>query len=585
MIVKKLGMVSGGGFPGAGYNERKVAEGVARLMAMENVDAAMHHKVELLHEAGFDCAGEIEKYLKERSRTYGNTKTTRFQFHIAASVKGQVMSADELTDFARQLMAEAGYGRQPYFVYYHHDTDNNHVHILSTRIQPNGFPIPDHHDYARLNAAANRILSSDINCDIQRMFSYGYLTEGQFANIIRSHGYKFERVDDSYVLFRGGVKATTISLSEIGRHISQGNDTRKERAKQLRAIIRKYKAEIAEGKVQNVENVKGHKGQKKKFVRRKANPDIRKIKGANGKILSQEEQRHLSDMLDILKAKFGIDIHFQKDRNGEIRGYGLVDHNRKMALDGSKVMKLSELIDFEQKQERKANPLDIYRGLFSMEVRKSGVDGEMTVRLFDGSEHTRKMSPRQSAWYFNSPDNESEDVAIRIAATMFSTEIFEAVLLKYPISDISSRIGSVNIIKMRDGGRAIRVVSIDGFSATYPMTADELRCHARLQGEAANSYLHQLAILRITHEDATELTNRIKELTAKTTGSITLPLRQSDYNPEQSKAFTSHQSSVLIRLMPRDTSSTHSANREWEVGKQSRYDNIDNQQSGTQLTM
>lgn len=144
MIVKKLGMVSGGGFPGAGYNERKVAEGVARLMAMENVDAAIRHKVKLLHEAGFDCAGEIEKYLKERSRTYGNTKTTRFQFHIAASVKGQVMSADELTDFARQLMAEAGYGRQPYFVYYHHDTDNNHVHILSTRIQPNGFPIPDH---------------------------------------------------------------------------------------------------------------------------------------------------------------------------------------------------------------------------------------------------------------------------------------------------------------------------------------------------------------------------------------------------------------------------------------------------------
>ena len=585
MIVKKLGMVSGGGFPGAGYNERKVAEGVARLMAMENVDAAMRHKVELLHEAGFDCAGEIEKYLKERSRTYGNTKTTRFQFHITASVKGQVMSADELTDFARQLMAEAGYGRQPYFVYYHHDTDNNHVHILSTRIQPNGFPIPDHHDYARLNAAANRILSSDINCDIQRMFSYGYLTEGQFANIIRSHGYKFERVDDSYVLFRGGVKATTISLSEIGRHISQGNDTRKERAKQLRAIIRKYKAEIAEGKVQNVENVKGHKGQKKKFVRRKVNPDIRKIKGANGKTLSQEEQRHLSDLLDILKTKFGIDIHFQKDRNGDVRGYGIVDHNRKMALDGSKVMKLSELIDFAQKQERKASPLDIYRDLFSVEVRKSGMDGIMSIRLFDGSEHTRTMSPRQSAWYFSSPECEREDVAIRIAATMFSTEIFESVLLKHPVSNIGARIGSVNMIKMREGGRAIRVVSADGFSVTYSMSADELRCHARLQGEDANGYLRQLAILRITHQDATELTNRIKELTAKSTGSITLPLRPSDYTPEQAKAFTYHQCAVLTRLMPHDTSSTHSTNREWEVGKQSHYDHIDNQQSGTQLTM
>ena len=117
------------------------------------------------------------------------------------------------------------------------------------------------------------------------------------------------------------------------------------------------------------------------------------------------------------------------------------------------------------------------------------------------------------------------------------------------------------------------------------MTADELRCHARLQGKDANGYLRQLAILRVTHEDATELTNRIKELTAKSTGSITLPLRQSDYTSEQANAFTTHQCTVLARLMSRDTTSTHSANREWEVGKQSRYNHIDNQQSGTQLTM
>ncbi len=328
-----------------------------------------------------------------------------------------------------------------------------------------------------------------------------------------------------------------------------------------------------------------HKGQKKKYVRRKVIPDIRKIKDSTSKTLSQDEQWHLSDLLDIFKTKFDINIHFQKDRNGEIRGYGIVDHSRKMALDGSKVMKLSELIDFESKQERKVSPLDIYRDMFSMEIRKLGMDNIMSIRLFDGSEHTRTMSPRQSAWYFNSPESEREDVAIRIAATMFSTEIFESVLQKYPVSDIGARIGNVNIIKMRDGGIAIRVVSADGFSATYPMTADELRCHAKLQGEAANDYLRQLAILRITHEDATELTNRIKELTAKSTGIISLPLRQFDYNPEQAKAFTSHQCTVLSRLMPRDTSSTHSANREWEVGKQSHYDHIDDRQSGTQLTI
>lgn len=193
MIVKKLSDVSGGGFPGARYNEMKVAAGVARLMAMENVSEMLRHNVETLHCFGLDASAEVERYLKDRSQTYGNTKTTRFQFHVSASVKGRVMSPEELTDFARELMAGMGYARQPYFVYAHHDTDNNHVHILSTRIEPNGFPISDHQDRRRLNECANRILATDIKKNLDRIFSYDYETEGQFANIVKTHGYKIEK--------------------------------------------------------------------------------------------------------------------------------------------------------------------------------------------------------------------------------------------------------------------------------------------------------------------------------------------------------------------------------------------------------
>ena len=99
----------------------------------------MRHNVETLHRFGLDASAEVERYLKENSKTYGNTKTTRFQFHVSASVKGRAMSPEELTDFARELMEGMGYARQPYFVYAHHDTGNNHVHILSTRIKPNGY--------------------------------------------------------------------------------------------------------------------------------------------------------------------------------------------------------------------------------------------------------------------------------------------------------------------------------------------------------------------------------------------------------------------------------------------------------------
>lgn len=577
-------MVSGGGFPGAGYNERKVAEGAAQLMVMENVDAVMRHKVELLHNAGFNCSGEIERYLKEKSRTYGNTKTTRFQFHIAASVKGQQMSADELTLFSRKLMNEAGYGKQPYFVYFHRDTDNNHVHILSTRIQPNGFPISDHQDYRRLNAAANRILSCDIQDDIARMLSYDFATEGQFANIIRAHGYSIEKRPDGLQLFKSGGDAGWISNEEILQHLSSNNQLRKDRTAQLRAIIRRYKEEAANGKGQNVKNVKGHKGQKKKWEHQISNPDIRKIKDAQGKPLSLEEQECLSLLLEQLKAKFGIEIFFQKDRNGEIRGYSIVDHGKKMALDGSKVMKLADLIDFSNgSQEIKSDPYSIYRNLFSLEVCKEGANSILTIRMNDGAEHSRTMSPRQAAWFHGVAKQDKQRVATCIAATMFSTEILESVLSGQSIAGIHSQIKDVSVIKLRYGERAIRVLSPDGFTAIYTMTDDETRCHAKLQGEDATNYLRQLALHRLVHKDAAELTNRIKEQTLKSVGRHVLPLRSSDYTHETVQAFTMHHIETIRHLL--SVQSDHSINREWEVGKHNRYDSIDDKQSGTQLTM
>lgn len=239
MIVKKLSDVSGGCFPGARYNEMKVASGVACLMAMENVSEALRHNVETLHNFGLDASVEVERYLKERSKTYGNTRTTRFQFHVSASVKGRVMSPEELTDFARELMAGMGYARQPYFVYAHHDTDNNHVHILSTRIEPNGFPISDHQDRRRLNECANRILSPDIRKDLDHIFSYDYETESQFANIVKAHGYRIDKSLEGYRLFKCGGNAGNIAIGDILNGITKNSVKRKDRTAQLRAVIRK----------------------------------------------------------------------------------------------------------------------------------------------------------------------------------------------------------------------------------------------------------------------------------------------------------------------------------------------------------
>lgn len=55
-------------------------------------------------------------------------------------------------------MREYGMGKQPYFVYFHRDTENNHVHILTTRVTAKGRLISDHYDYHRFNAALNCVV-------------------------------------------------------------------------------------------------------------------------------------------------------------------------------------------------------------------------------------------------------------------------------------------------------------------------------------------------------------------------------------------------------------------------------------------
>ena len=55
-------------------------------------------------------------------------------------------------------------------------------------------------------------------------------------------------------------------------------------------------------------------------------------------------------MLKELRQKLGVDIHWQKDKNGIIRGYGIVDHKTKTAFDGSQVLRMGEWMDIQTKR-------------------------------------------------------------------------------------------------------------------------------------------------------------------------------------------------------------------------------------------
>lgn len=582
MIVTKHKPVSGGRFPAVGYNEDKIAKGVATLMAMENVSDELRCKVEALHCFGLDARAEIGRYLKDRSQTYGNSRTTRFQLHLSASIKGRAMSPEELTDFARELMKGIGYGRQPYFIYSHHDTGNNHVHIVTTRIQPNGKAIPDHQDYIILNDCANRILASDIGKDIDRIFSYDYETEGQFANIVRAYGYKLEKTADGYRLFKGGANAGSIVDSDILSHRTEKSRKRKDRATQLKAIIKKYRDEIAQGKIPKPEPEKP-KGRKKKPVTEKVNADIKKIFDSEGRQLSVETQEKIQQLIDLLKTRFGIDVFFQKDRNGQVRGYGLVDHSRKIALDGSKVMKLSELIDFSPKQERKASPLDVYRNLFTAEIGRDGLNDYVRIHTKDGKTYRRSISAAQYAWHNGVSTEEKEDVALAIAATMFRKEILVMYLDKDPDFKPEENIRDVRAYRQRNGIFAFSITFNDGYTPLgIPMEQDDSDRYRRLDPDDRPGFLMQLAIDHLTNMNAQDIVGRIDKQATQKTGVRSLPLRQKEYTPEIITAISHILSVNLSRL---NVGTGHGQNREWEVGNKSSYDDLDTKMSGSRMSI
>ena len=115
-------------FHAVGYNEHKVYKGVATLLEMQNfggLDASEH-----------PTAKQLVQFLQFYSSQ--NSRIQKPQFHVAISCKGHEMSEQQLLDFAHQYLQEMGYAEpgQPWLIYAHHDTDNTHLHIVTSRVAP-----------------------------------------------------------------------------------------------------------------------------------------------------------------------------------------------------------------------------------------------------------------------------------------------------------------------------------------------------------------------------------------------------------------------------------------------------------------
>lgn len=160
-------------FAGVSYNTDKIERNTGELMHMANFGALMG--------LSSPRPQDLVNYLKMIASVNRSVKNT--QFHAFLSSRGKIYDKDELTRAAILWMKEMKYGDQPYFIVFHKDTGNNHVHIVSSRIGRDGKLID--RDYERVRA----LRSIDKVLGYTAALQYRFSTKAQFYLILERGGY------------------------------------------------------------------------------------------------------------------------------------------------------------------------------------------------------------------------------------------------------------------------------------------------------------------------------------------------------------------------------------------------------------
>jgi hypothetical protein len=322
MIVKILGSASSN-FHGVKYNDKKVEKGTGELMLMKNFPSFINEN---------SSQEEVRNYFKSISK---NEKVKKPQFHAVISTKFQQYSKEELTKVAEDFMQELGYGSQPFIVVFHNDTENNHIHIISTRVdKSNGKKLNDSFEKLKAQKALinvkERIFGKSNEEIINNLLNYNISSLKQLELLFERNRFKLiknKKDENALDVLKNGVREKTINGNQLIFRNSINNDTR---AKQIKAILNKYK-ELYSNKVFKVEDLREREGKL---------PEEKQKEEWKPKIEYESElQKKLRDV-------FGIDVVFHHKDELAPFGYTLIDNKTRTIYKGSEILKMNDLFEF-----------------------------------------------------------------------------------------------------------------------------------------------------------------------------------------------------------------------------------------------
>lgn len=517
-------------FHAVGYNEHKVYKGVATLLEMQNfggLDASEH-----------PTAKQLVQFLKFYSSQ--NSRIQKPQFHVAISCKGHEMSEQQLLDFAHRYLQEMGYAEpgQPWLIYAHHDTDNTHLHIVTSRVSPDGRKIQHDHERRRSQMVIDKILGTDrtqkTEKDIEAAKQYSFSSFAQFKAVMGTMGYEVFQKDGNVFVKQGGRIQKKLLLTEIEALFKKGYQD-KARNRQLRAYLKKYR-------------------------------DV----CANKEELQKE-----------MKKNFGVDVVFfgKKDKP---YGYMLIDHANKTVIHGARVLAVEELLDFatpEQRFDRIEAFIDrlltlnpkITQGEIFQKLKKQRAYIKKGVIYYDGK--SRPLPPfmakaidRNNRISFIEKFHPTNDAEVDLLCKIFKVD-------RPDLVDISTE----RPPKYADSvGRMHEIFSDPEVKSPRSAMYQEGFIIRQVNDTYYAINFKEHILINLNEEDFDVERVKKKSKKPKRQGVPFKKSKKKTLNPVKSLQRKSHQGLGKLR---KEGIGSHSANREWEVGKKTNYDEVDDGRS------
>lgn len=317
------------------YNQEKVDEGLGKVLAtnlvIEPTDGAFNASA---------CMQDFERFMPS------HITTKKPVIHVSLNPHPDDKLTDEqLTEIGQKYMEQLGYGSQPYMIFKHEDIDRQHIHIVSTRVRPDGSLVPDSFEKDRSNKI-RRELEKEYNLipangqkqgEVWQLapvdVSQGNLKK-QVGNVIKplSGMYRFQTLGEYRAL---------LSLYNVGVEEIKGEN----KGKPYRGLV--YSALDGEsnrigkplksslfGKALGIEALENQFGTSKETI--KADGVTARTRIVVSEALNST--RTESEFREALQKK-GIDLVLRRNDEGRIFGATFIDHNERAVLNGSRLGK------------------------------------------------------------------------------------------------------------------------------------------------------------------------------------------------------------------------------------------------------